>query len=115
VRILKRHLEPLVDPDRVVTWRAERLCSAGCLADRLAGDTYDLHALIARLTGAPGPDVTCEQCFEELDRYVELELAGSGADPAIPGMRAHLEGCSACAEDGESLRALLLSDASQGV
>jgi hypothetical protein len=48
--MLRRHFEPLADPDRVVTWRTERLCSAGCpagLADRLARDTrYDLHALL---------------------------------------------------------------------
>jgi hypothetical protein len=74
----------------------------------------DRDRLLARLTGPPGPELTCEQCFQELDRYVELELAGSGPDAAIPGMRAHLEGCSACEEDRESLRALLLSDASQG-
>src|SRR5450755_4149075 len=49
------------------------------------------------------------QSFEQLDRYVELELAGS--DAAIRGMRAHLEGCSACAEDRESLHTLLVSDA----
>jgi hypothetical protein len=63
--------------------------------------------LIGRLLGPVGPELTCERCFEELDRYVELEHAGADADAAIPGMRAHLEGCSACAEDHESLRALL--------
>jgi hypothetical protein len=63
--------------------------------------------LIGRLLGPAGPELTCERCFEELDRYVELEHAGADADAAIPGMRAHLEGCSACAEDHESLRALL--------
>jgi hypothetical protein len=63
--------------------------------------------LVGRLLGPAGPELSCERCFEELDRYVELELAGSDADAAIPGMRAHLEGCSACAEDRESLRALL--------
>ena len=31
----------------------------------------------------------------------------SDADAAVPGMRAHLEGCPACAEDHASLRALL--------
>jgi hypothetical protein len=67
--------------------------------------------LLARLTGPPGPELSCEECFDQLDRYVELELAGSDADSAIPGMQAHLEGCSACAEDRESLHALLLSDA----
>jgi hypothetical protein len=63
--------------------------------------------LVGRLLGPTGPELSCERCFEELDRYVELELAGADADAAIPGMRAHLEGCSACAEDHESLRAWL--------
>jgi hypothetical protein len=68
--------------------------------------------LLARLTGPPGPELTCRECFEQLDLYVELELelTTSDADAAIPGMCAHLEGCSACAEDRESLRALLLSE-----
>ena len=65
------------------------------------------NRLLGRLLGPDGPELTCERCFEELDRYVELEVAGADADAAIPGMRAHLEGCSACAEDHESLRALV--------
>jgi hypothetical protein len=63
--------------------------------------------LIGRLLGPAEPELTCERCFAELDRYVELELAGADADAAIPGMRAHLQGCSACAEDHRSLRAWL--------
>ena len=66
--------------------------------------------LLARLTGPAGPELSCEECFEQLDLYVELELTTADADAAIPGMRAHLEGCSACAEDRESLRALLLGE-----
>jgi hypothetical protein len=62
---------------------------------------------VGRLLGPSEPELSCERCFEELDRYVELDVAGVEADAAIPGMRAHLEGCSACAEDHESLRALL--------
>lgn len=65
--------------------------------------------LLGRLLGPAGPELSCDQCFEELDRYVELELSGADADAAIPGMRAHLQGCSACAEDHESLRALVSS------
>jgi hypothetical protein len=63
--------------------------------------------LIARLLGPPGPEVTCETCFEELDRYVELELAGADAEAAVPGMRAHLQGCPACREEHDSLVAFL--------
>jgi hypothetical protein len=65
------------------------------------------NRLLGRLLGPAGPELTCDQCFDELDRYVELELSGVDADAAVPGMRAHLEGCSACAEDHESLRAFL--------
>jgi hypothetical protein len=63
------------------------------------------------LLGPPGPELTCEQCFEHLDRYVEFELTGRDADAAVPGMRAHLDGCPACHEDHESLAALLRSEA----
>ena len=63
--------------------------------------------LIARLLGPAGPEVSCEECFELLDQYVDLELAGEDPDARLPGMRAHLEGCPACHEDHESLRELV--------
>ena len=66
--------------------------------------------LLARLLGPDEPELTCEECFEELDRYVELELAGRDADAAVPGMRPHLQGCPACREDHESLTALLVAE-----
>jgi hypothetical protein len=63
--------------------------------------------LIARLLGPSEAEVSCERCFELLDQYVELELAGENADARLPGMRAHLQGCPACREDHESLRELV--------
>ena len=60
--------------------------------------------------GPAGPELTCDECFAELDRYVEAELAGADADSAVPGMRAHLEGCPACGEDHESLLALVRAE-----
>jgi hypothetical protein len=66
--------------------------------------------LVGRLVGPAGPELNCEECFETLDRYVELELTGATADTFVPGMRAHLQGCAACRADHDSLLALLLSD-----
>ena len=63
--------------------------------------------VLGLLLGPDGPELTCEECFEHLDRYVELELSGADADAGVPGMRAHLAGCPACAEDHQSLRALV--------
>ena len=67
----------------------------------------DRERLLARLLGPAEPEVSCETCFEELDRYVELELAGAGAHAPVPGLRAHLVGCPACREEHESLLALV--------
>ena len=66
--------------------------------------------LLGRLLGPSEPEVSCEECFELLDQYVELELAGEDADAAIPGLRAHLVGCPACREEHESLRTLAGGD-----
>lgn len=63
--------------------------------------------LVRRLLGPAAPEIGCEECFLELDRYVESELAGEDVEAAVPGMRAHFEGCPACAEEHVSLRALL--------
>lgn len=66
--------------------------------------TQDRHALFMRLLGPAEPEVTCEECFELLDEYVDLELTGADADRRLPGMREHLQGCPACHEDRDSLR-----------
>jgi hypothetical protein len=65
--------------------------------------------LLVGLLGPPGREVSCEECFESLDVYVEHELEGDDADALVPGMRAHLGGCPACAEEHDSLRDLIAS------
>jgi len=72
-----------------------------------ASDPNDLTPRVDALLGPAGPDVGCDVCFEELDRYVELELAGADVEAILPGMRGHLAGCPACAEEHASLVALL--------
>jgi hypothetical protein len=66
-----------------------------------------VERLVRSLTGPAGPELNCDECFDVLDRYVELEIVGASADTLVPGMRAHLEGCPACRSDHESLLALL--------
>jgi hypothetical protein len=67
----------------------------------------DSRKALDRILGPTGYEIGCDECFELLDEYVDLELAGADADSRIPGMRAHLAGCPACNEEHESLRALV--------
>jgi anti-sigma factor RsiW len=71
----------------------------------------DHNPAIARLLGPGEPEILCDECFEQLDVYVEAELRDADADATVPCMRAHLRGCPACAEEYESLRALVEQDA----
>lgn len=71
----------------------------------------DVKQLLMHVLGPTEPEVGCDECFDQLDRFVELELVGADADAAVPGLRAHLRGCPACREEHESLLALLRGDA----
>ena len=65
---------------------------------------------LERLLGPTGMEVGCDECFDLLDEYVEIELAGLDADAAVPGLGAHLEGCPACREEHDALLALAGED-----
>jgi anti-sigma factor RsiW len=73
-------------------------------------DRPDCGSALRALLGPDAPEITCEECFERLDEYVDRELAQAPADEAVPGMRAHLEGCTACREEHASLLALARSE-----
>ncbi|MEA2443737.1 MAG: hypothetical protein QOJ12_1029 [Thermoleophilales bacterium] len=58
------------------------------------------------LLGPRAPEIGCDECFDLIDEYVDLELEGADADARVPGMAPHLEGCPACREEYEALREL---------
>ena len=68
---------------------------------------------LERLLGPTASEVGCEECFDRLDEFVELELAGLDADAAVPGLRPHLDGCPACREEHEALLALAADERPQ--
>jgi hypothetical protein len=66
-----------------------------------------LPSAFERVLGPSAPQASCEECFEQIDRYVELEAAGVDAPALYPQLRAHLEGCPACREEHDDLLAFL--------
>ena len=64
-------------------------------------DPAALDALLHDTT----PYLSCDDCFEQVDGYVEAVLNDPGHDN--PAMAGHLRGCPACAEEAESLTELV--------
>ena len=61
--------------------------------------------VVRRLTLDTEPYLSCDDCFDMGDRYVEALL--SDPDHDLPAMRTHLAGCNACAEEVRSLIVLV--------
>lgn len=49
-------------------------------------------------------EVSCEDCYDVLDRYVDMLRAGIDPDEVLPRVREHLAMCRGC---GEELQALI--------
>ena len=54
-----------------------------------------------RLTLDTEPYLSCDDCFDFVDSYVEALLSDLEHD--LPAMRTHLAGCTACADEALSL------------
>jgi hypothetical protein len=74
---------------------------------RHADATTRVKQALGRLLGPNGVETGCDECFKQLDHYVELEVAGRNPDAELPGLRAHLTGCPARREEHDSLHALI--------
>lgn len=48
-------------------------------------------------------EVGCDECFEQLDRFVEMTLAGKSAAESLPLVQDHLSRCRDCREEFEAL------------
>jgi hypothetical protein len=65
-----------------------------------------------RMVAATRPvEIGCDECFAQLDRFVELVLAGKSAAEAMPLVQEHLDRCDDCREEFEALLAALQADA----
>ena len=69
------------------------------------------EAAIADLLVDTEPYLSCDDCFERIDQYVEQRLADPSHDD--PRMDTHLAGCGVCAEEALALADLLRQDASE--
>jgi len=51
-------------------------------------------------------EISCSECFDLVSHFVEVELAGRDAAARMPQLKQHLDQCSACREEYETLRDL---------
>src|SRR5215210_7170696 len=64
-------------------------------------------ALIGEIAETREVEIGCDECFEQLDRFVDMKLSGLDAAHALPLVQDHLEICGECRDVFEAFMAAL--------
>ena len=59
----------------------------------------------------PSNELDCNECFEQLDRFVETKVTGNNAAELMPMVQDHLDRCPDCREEYEALLLALQANA----
>ena len=62
-----------------------------------------LKRLIGIVLATEDEELTCDECFQHVDHFAELTLAGKDAAEAYPLVHAHLNRCPDCRAEFEAL------------
>jgi hypothetical protein len=66
-------------------------------------DQYIFKMFLRELAETREEEIGCDECFEQVDRFIEMELSGLSAAEAMPLVQLHLETCPECHEEFEAL------------
>lgn len=66
-------------------------------------DLATLREMVREIMSTRPDEIGCGECFEELDCFVEIKLAGKNAAEAMPLVQDHLDRCANCREEFEAL------------
>lgn len=66
-----------------------------------------IHKLLQMLALTRERELTCDEVFDLMDYYTELEQAGENVQALMPQVAHHLQICPECREECEALLAVL--------
>jgi len=66
-------------------------------------DKEIFKAVIEEIADTREVEIGCNECFEQLGRFVEMELSGLDAVRAMPLVHDHLQICGECRDEFEVL------------
>lgn len=63
----------------------------------------ELKKMLRMLAETCEVEINCEDCYSELDEFVDLILAGKSPDEVMPLVEQHLRICGDCKEEFQAL------------
>lgn len=62
-----------------------------------------ISSLLSMIPRTHEDEIGCDDCFDELHRFAELELKGKSPEKAMPLIREHLDNCGECRQEYQAL------------
>jgi hypothetical protein len=92
-----------------LTWSALKQMLRGERTHRLEGklEPGTVKQMARGIMTTRDDEIGCTACFEQVDQFVEMKLAGKNAAEAMPLVQNHLDRCGNCREEFEALLAAL--------
>ncbi len=78
-------------------------------------DQDGLEKVVMAVVRTREEEIGCDECFEQLDRFVEMELSGLDAAATMPLVEDHLQKCGDCREEFEALLEALRAEEGSGL
>jgi len=63
----------------------------------------NLKSLILAIKMTRPDEISCDECFERMNKFAEMELTGKSPAQAMPLVQDHLNKCRDCREEYEVL------------
>jgi Zn finger protein HypA/HybF involved in hydrogenase expression len=63
----------------------------------------DVIRLVRVIAETHETEISCDECFEQLDSFAEAEISGAEASVAMPLVGDHLDKCADCRSKFEAL------------
>ena len=62
-----------------------------------------LKNMLRAVIGTKDEEIGCDDCYEKLDNFIEMKLAGKSPEQALPLVQDHLQRCKDCRQEYEAL------------
>jgi hypothetical protein len=66
-------------------------------------DSRKIKQMVRNILTARPDEIGCDECLDQLDRFVEMRLAGKDAGEVMPLVEDHLRRCDDCREEFQAL------------
>ena len=76
-------------------------------ANSQADKNDHLVTIIRTVLCGPDEGITCNDCFDAVDQYVDMLRAGSEPSEVLPHVKAHLDECQDCESEFEAMITIL--------